>query len=126
MEKQNDSQMTIIKLVRGITYVVYAFTLIAVVSLTLAFFLLLFGANADTPFVKFVYQVAYDFGQPFRGIFPTRPVGETGYFSTTALFAIVMYLFFAAGINALIGYINLKMAKHQEELAKIESRQVKK
>jgi hypothetical protein len=126
MEKQTDSQMTIIKLVRGITYVVYAFTLIAVVSLTLAFFLLLFSANADTPFVKFVYQVAYDFGQPFRGIFPTRPVGETGYFSTTALFAIVMYLFFAAAINALIGYINLKMAKHQEELNKIESRQVKK
>lgn len=126
MEKQTDSQLTMIKLIRGITYVVYGFTLIAVISLTLAFFLLLFSANQSTPFVKFIYQIAYDFGQPFRGIFPTRPVGETGYFSTTALFAIVMYLFFAAGINALIGYINLKMAKHQEELNKIESRQVKK
>ena len=126
MQTKSDNQMTVIKLVRGITYVVYGFTIIAVVSLTLAFFLLLFSANASTPFVKFVYQIAYDFGQPFRGIFPTRAVGETGYFSTTALFAIVMYLFFAAGINALIGYINLKMAKHQEELNKIESRQVKK
>ena len=120
MEKQNDSQLTMIKLVRGITYVVYGFTIIAVVSLTLAFFLLLFSANPSTPFVKFVYQIAYDFGQPFRGIFPTHPIGETGYFSTTALFAIVMYLFFAAGINALIGYINLKMAKHQQELSEIE------
>ena len=126
MEKQTDSLMTVIKIVRGITYVVYAFTMIAVISLSVAFFLLLFGANSETPFVKFVYQIAYDFGQPFRGIFPTRSIGETGYFSASALFAIVMYLLFGAGISALIAYINLKMAKHQEELNKIEFRNVKK
>jgi uncharacterized protein YggT (Ycf19 family) len=120
MQSKSDNQMTVIKLVRGITYVVYGFTIIAVVSLALAFFLLLFSANQSTPFVKFIYQIAYDFGQPFRGIFPPRPIGETGYFSTTALFAIVMYLFFAAAINALIGYINLKMAKHQHELNELE------
>lgn len=120
MQTKSDNQMTVIKLVRGITYVVYGFTIIAVVSLTLAFFLLLFSANASTPFVKLIYQIAYDFGQPFRGIFPAHPIGETGYFSTTALFAIVMYLFFAAAINTLIGYINLKMAKHQQELEEIE------
>ena len=126
MNNQSDSQMTIIKIVRSITYIVYGFTIAAVVSLGLSFFLLLFSANQDTPFVKLVYQVAYDFAQPFRGIFPPHPIGETGYFSTTALFAIVMYLLFAAAVSALISYINLKIAKHQQELSDIENKSSRK
>lgn len=116
-----ESQLTVIKLIRSITYIVYGFTMIAVVSLVLAFFLLLFSANPDTPFVHFIYGVARDFGQPFRGIFPTHPVGETGYLSTTALFAIIMYLLFSAVVHAFIEYINLKLLKIQEEINKIES-----
>jgi len=119
--KHTESQLTTVKLIRSITYIVYGFTLIAVTSLTLAFFLLLFSANPDTPFVHFVYNVARDFGQPFRGIFPTHPVGETGYLSTTALFAIIMYLIFSAVVHAFIEYINLKLLKIQEEINEIEA-----
>lgn len=117
--KHTESQLTVIKLIRSMTYVVYGFTVLAVTSLTIAFFLLLFSANPDTPFVRFVYEVARDFGQPFRGIFPTHPVGETGYLSTTALFAIIMYLLFSAVVHALIEYINLKLLKIQAEIDKI-------
>jgi hypothetical protein len=35
---------------------VYAFVLIALVSLLLGFFLLLFGANPDAPFTDWVYR----------------------------------------------------------------------
>lgn len=120
MQKPSDGTLMFIKFSRAISYIVYAFVIIAVVSLIFGFFLLLFGANTDTPFVKFVYNVAYEFMQPFRGIFPTRSVGETGYFSATALFAIIVYLLLGAAIQSLISYINVKMAKHEQELLDIQ------
>lgn len=115
-QQGSDSTLTIIKIGRVLTYLVYAFTIIAIVSLSFGFFFLLFSANPSTPFVQFVYKVAAEFLQPFRGIFPTHPVGETGYFSASALFAIIFYALFAVGMSALISYLNLKLYKHQTEL----------
>lgn len=125
-QKPSDSKLIFIKFSRVLTYLVYAYSLVASVFLTLAFFLLLLSANSSTPFVNFVYRVAYDFAAPFRGIFPTRPVGETGYFSSTALFAILMYLIFALALHALINYITAKMIQHQKELDNIASIKVEK
>ncbi|MDQ5943734.1 MAG: hypothetical protein QG675_502 [Patescibacteria group bacterium] len=119
MNQKSDGTLLFIKFSRVISYLVYAFTIVAVVSLSFGFFFLLFSANPNTPFVQFIYKVSYEFLQPFRGIFPAHSVGETGYFSAAALFAIIFYLLFAAAINALIGYINLKMYKHQKELQSI-------
>lgn len=121
MEKPSDSTLIFIKFTRAISYIVYAFTIIAVVFLTMGFFLLLFSANPNVGFTQFVYKVAAEFLQPFRGIFPPHQISETGYFSTSALFAIIFYLFFAAGMDALIGYINVKMAKHQAELEALQA-----
>ena len=121
MEKPSDSTLMFIKFTRAISYIVYAFTIIAVVFLTMGFFLLLFSANPNVGFTQFVYKVAAEFLQPFRGIFPPHQISETGYFSTSALFAIIFYLFFAAGMDALIGYINVKMAKHQAELEALQA-----
>lgn len=121
MEKPSDSTLTFIKFTRALSYIVYGFTVTAVVFLGFGFFLLLFGANPNVGFTQFVYKVAAEFLQPFRGIFPSHSVGETGYFSTSALFAIIFYLFFAAGMDALISYINLKMVKHQAELEQIQA-----
>lgn len=120
MSKPLNSTLSFIKFSRVISYTIYAFVVIAVVSLAFGFFLLLFGANAETPFVKFIYNIAYEFMQPFRGIFPPKSVGETGYFSTTALFAIIVYLMAGAGLQSLISYINVKMIKHEKELTQIQ------
>lgn len=114
--KPSDSTLVFIKISRVTTYIVYGYSLVASAFLGIAFVLLLFGANQSTPFVKFVYKTAAEFGQPFRGIFPTHSVGETGYFSSSALFAIIMYLLLAAGLHALIAYITAKMVKHEQEL----------
>lgn len=114
--KPTDGTLSFIKVARALTYLVYAFTLIAIVFLTLGFFLLLFGANTDTPFVRFVYHVAANFLQPFRGIFPTRQISDTSYFSSAGLFAIIMYSFIAAALHALINYITLKEVTHETEL----------
>lgn len=111
-----DSKLMFIKTARVLSYIVYSFMIVAVVFLSIGFVLLLFGANPNVGFTEFVYKVAAEFLQPFRGIFPARQVGETGYFSTSALFAIIIYMLAALAINSLISYITAKMVKHENEL----------
>lgn len=118
MDKPTDSKLVFIKFGRGISYLVYAFTLVACIFLGLAFFLLIFGANIDTPFVQVIYNGASDFMQPFREIFPVKQFGSNSYFSPGILFAIIIYLLIAAGVNAFIAFITNKMYLHQAELEK--------
>lgn len=118
MNQPTDSKLIFIKFGRGISYLVYAFTITACIFLGLAFFLLIFGANIDTPFVQFIYNGASDFMQPFREIFPVKQFGSNSYFSPGILFAIIIYLLIAAGVNAFIAFITNKMYLHQAELEK--------
>lgn len=114
--KPSDSTLVFIKISRGITYFIYGYSLVASTFLAIAFVLQLFGANYATPFVKFMYTGAYEFLKPFRGIFPGHEVSDTSYFNSSALFAIMMYLIFAAALHSLITYITAKMVAHQQEL----------
>lgn len=114
--KPSDSTLVIIKASRVLTYLVYAYTVVAMLFLGLMFILQVFSANYATPFVKFVYEVGHDFLKPFRGIFPGQTVGETGYFNSSALFAILIYGLFAIAFHALISYLTAKMVTHQQEL----------
>lgn len=118
--KPSDATLVFIKGSRILSYCVYAYAMIASVVLALGFFLLLFSANPTTPFVQFIYKASIEFLQPFRGIFPTHQVTETGYFSASALFAIIMYLIMATALHSLIVYITTKMVTHENELAKLQ------
>ena len=121
MEKPSDSKLMFIKVARVLTYLVYAYAIIAIVFLIIGFVLLLFGANDQTPFVKFVYNIASEFLQPFRDIFPGKPISDKGYFSAAGLFAIIMYSVAAMAIHSLITYITLKQTKHVKELEEIQN-----
>lgn len=116
-----DSTLVAIKISRGVSYAVYAYAIVASLFLGLGFVLLLFSANPTVPFVEFVYKVAAEFLQPFRGIFPPHQISETGYFSASALFAILMYLILATAIQSLISYLTVKMTKHEVELQELQS-----
>lgn len=120
MSKPSDGKLSFIKIARAVTYLVYAYTIIAIVSLVLGFILLLFGANTGVPFVDFVYRVAAEFLQPFRGIFPPHQISDNGYFSAAALFAIVVYSLLAAATHALIDYVTLKQVNHEKELVQAQ------
>src|SRR6185437_12931659 len=122
-----DAKLGFIKFARAITYIAYAYCLVAAVFLFLGAFLLLFGANTDSGFVRFIYQGAENFLAPFRGIFPPHQVSDNGYFSTSAIFAVIVYLLVALCFHALINYITTKMVVHQQELnrAKAEIKQQK-
>ena len=94
----NDSKIISVpgylKLGKIITWLLYIWIIFGVVMLALRTFLLATSANPTT-FVDFVYRTSADFLQPFRGIFPSKPVGETGYLDVSAIFAIIIYLIFA-------------------------------
>ena len=92
-----------------LTYVMYAWVMIGIIALGLRVFLLAFSANPNTPFVEFIYNTSGDFLQPFRGIFPSKPVGTTGYLDVAALFAMIIYGLIGWAFSALIHYIQSKI-----------------
>lgn len=97
-----------------LTYAMYALVIFAEIVLLFRVFLLAFSANQSSSFVEFIYRTSADFLEPFRGIFPPRPVGETGYLDVSALFAIIVYGLIAWGFSALIGYINAKISEYNK------------
>lgn len=101
-----------------IAYLLYAWVIIGVISLVLRVFLLAFSANPTTPFVEFVYRTSADYLQPFRGIFPSKPINETGYLDIASMFAIIVYLFVMWGFSALIHYLQFKIDQSQADQEK--------
>ncbi len=93
----------------------YAWVVFGLIVLSLRVFLLAFSASTAAPFVTFIYQTSASYLEPFRGIFPGRELGETGYFDISAIFAIIIYLFVAWGVMSLITYINLKIDQLHDE-----------
>ena len=128
MAQPTEGALSFIKVARWLTYLVYFYVIIAIVFLILGFLMLLLGANPQADFTQFVYRIAAEFLQPFRGIFPTKQITETSYFSAAGLFAIVMYSFFAAAIHALISWITAKQVNYENELlvAKKENERLQK
>lgn len=125
----NDQQIKIpgyLRISKIIAYILYVWVLIGVISLTLRVFLLVFSANPNTPFVQFIYKTSADYLNPFRGIFPSKPIGETGYFDVASVFAIIIYLFIMWGFSVLISYVQNKIdltKVEQEKQISLASRQ---
>ena len=106
---------------RGVAYFANGFLYFANVMLLFRVFFLLFSANPSTPFVQWVYNVTNDLIAPFRGIFPIKPVGETGYLDISAIFAIIFYLILSAVITNLIHYLDAKKRKLETELTEYDA-----
>jgi len=92
-------------------YIMYAWVMIGVITLGLRVFLLALSANSEAPFVRFIYNTSADYLVPFRGIFPAKEFGQTGYLDVAALFAVIIYLFIGWGFSALIAYLRAKVDK---------------
>ena len=112
----NVSLLSFVRFTKALTFAVYSYVIIASVTLGFGFLMLLFGANQSASFTNFIYNLSVHFLAPFRGIFPVRKITDTAYFSTSALFAIIVYSVAAILLNSLITYIALKQVKAQDEL----------
>lgn len=106
---ENIKPPTYLTIGKVITFAMYAWVIFGIAMLGIRVFLLAFSANAETPFVHFIYDTSASFLAPFRGIFPPRAISETGYLDIAALFAIIIYSLIGWCFSALIHYIKNKM-----------------
>jgi uncharacterized protein YggT (Ycf19 family) len=94
---------------RALTYLVYAFVVIALVILLFGFFLLLFGANPDAPFAEWVYRALRRVMAPFRGLFePVRLDGKS-VLDVSILFAMIVYGIVALFLHAVIDWLTTRI-----------------
>lgn len=98
-----------LRISRILAYIMYAWVLFGIVVILLRVFLLAFSANLSAPFAQFIYRTSNDYLEPFRGIFPPKPIGETGYLDIAALFAIIVYLFVAWLFASLVHHVQNKI-----------------
>jgi hypothetical protein len=88
------------------------------IMIAIRFALLVFGANAEAGFVRFVYGISDVFMAPFVAIFGTdRVSGAT--IEWSALLAIAIYALVAWGIVVLIGAVSPR--KHAQTVERVET-----
>jgi uncharacterized protein YggT (Ycf19 family) len=100
-----------LRFARVLVWLVYAWFVLAVIILTLAFFLQLFNASPTADFTQWIYRSAERVLQPFRGIFPTAELGDQGSVVDFAVvFAIIMYGIFAMVVHSLVAWLDARVA----------------
>jgi len=112
-----DTSITIVRIARALTYLVYAFVLISLVILVLGFFLLLFGANPDAPFSEWAYRSLDRVMAPFRGIFESVQLNGESVLDTSVLFAMIVYGIVGIALSALIHWLTEKLIVLQRKRA---------
>src|SRR5215475_13860511 len=116
-----DASITVVRIARILTYLVYAFVLFTLVSLLLGFFLLLFGANPDVPFAEWVYRSLDRVMAPFRGIFESVQLNGDSVLDTSVLFAMIVYGIVGIALSALIHWLTTKQIELQRKHALAEA-----
>lgn len=73
---------------------------VIITLLALRFVLFMLGANRDSGFVDFIYNISSVFAAPFSGIFPAPTYGQF-FFDTASLVAMLVYALIAWGLARL-------------------------
>jgi uncharacterized protein YggT (Ycf19 family) len=105
-ERDGSTAIGIVWGARALTYLVYAFVVVALVLLILGFFLLLFGANPDAPFAAWVYRGLDRVMAPFRGIFESIQLNGKSVLDTSVLFAMIVYGIVGLFLHQLIDWLS--------------------
>lgn len=112
---EDPSSVTGLKFAKVLVWLVYAYFVLAVIILALAFFLLLFNASTDASFTQWVYRSADRVLEPFRGIFPNVTADNGSVIDFAVLFAIIVYGILALLIQSLIHWIDRKIAEERSK-----------
>lgn len=102
----NSAQVTSLKILKAIVWVVYLLASAAVIVIAFAFFLLIFNASTQASFVAFIYEAGLRFSQPFLGMLEPTELSNGGEISWTALFAIAAYSVLAWLIGSVLDSIS--------------------
>lgn len=101
----------VVRAARLLTYLVYAFVLLALVILAFGFVLLLFGANPEAPFAEWIYRSLVRVMAPFRGLFEPVPLDGDSVLDTSVLFAMIVYGLAGLVLSALIDWLTQRLAR---------------
>jgi uncharacterized protein YggT (Ycf19 family) len=101
--------LTVGKIAKVLLWLVYAWVIIDLVLLALAFVLLLLGASPDAGFVEFVYRSVQRVMAPFRGMFEPIPLNGDSVLDTSLLFAMIVYTFVALFLRWAIDWLTAKL-----------------
>jgi uncharacterized protein YggT (Ycf19 family) len=124
-----DVGLTVGKISKVLLWLVYAWVVIDIVLLFLAFLLRLFGANPDAGFTEWVYRSVQRAMAPFRGIFEPIVLSDQSVLDTSLLFAMIVYGFVALFLRLAIDWVGGLIERHRRRLeqeareAEIERRQ---
>jgi len=100
--------LTVGKVAKVLLWLVYAWLLVNLVILTLAFILQLLGANPSAGFVEFIYRSAARTMAPFRGMFEPTPLNGDSVLDTSILFAMIIYALAAMFLSYAIDWVSAK------------------
>ena len=92
-----------------VTFLVNLVFTIVEFFLAVRILLRLFGANPNTPFVKWVYDTSAPLLAPFAGIFPNTTIQGGFVLEIPSLFALLIYGFIAFLIIQAISLIEIRM-----------------
>jgi uncharacterized protein YggT (Ycf19 family) len=110
---QHDVQSTAGVIIRALLWLVYAWVVVNLVLLFLAFLLLLLGANPDAAFAEWIYRSVQRSMAPFHGLFePIQLTGES-VLDTSLLFAMIVYGFVALFLKEAIDWLTSRIARRR-------------
>ena len=109
--------IAVARVARALTYLVYAFVIVALVLLLLGFFLMLFGANPDAPFAEWLYRGLRRVMAPFRGLFEPIPLDVRSVLDVSILFAMIVYGIVAMALDSLIDWLTTRILKMRVDAA---------
>jgi uncharacterized protein YggT (Ycf19 family) len=101
--------IAVARIARALTYLLYAFVIVALVLLLLGFFLKLFGANPDAPFAEWLFRGLRRVMAPFRGLFEPVRLDGRSVLDGSILFAMIVYVIVAMALRALIAWLSTRI-----------------
>lgn len=114
---QRDERLTVVSVARVLLWLVWAWVVIDLVLLFLAFLLRLFGASPDASFTEWVYRSTERAMAPFRGIFEPIVLTDQSVLDTSLLFAMIVYGIVALFLHAGLDWVSRWIARRRYELA---------
>jgi Na+-translocating ferredoxin:NAD+ oxidoreductase RnfA subunit len=115
-----DARVTVGTISKILLWIVYAWVVLNLVLLFLAFWLRLFGANPQADFTQWVYRSVSRSMAPFRGIFEPIVLSDQSVLDTSLLFAMIIYgvvaLLLRAGIDWVTDFVEKRRRRLEREV----------
>lgn len=106
-----ETRLIVARVARVLVWFIYAVVVVALVLLTLAFFLRLFGASTEAEFTQWVYRSVSRIMEPFRGMFPSQELDGESVLDFSLLFAMIIYSILALALHSLVEWLSYRVRR---------------